>query len=83
MTGGPTPDETGAPDQGPAGGPASMLRQAVTQLRQSEMLLLDMTKQFPAASKALTQATSGIRAALRQIITNPGMPEPPAPNIGG
>jgi hypothetical protein len=60
-----------------------MLQQAVQQLRQSEMMLIAMGQQFPAAASALRQASSAIRAALRQIIANPGQPEPPAPAIGG
>jgi len=60
-----------------------MLRQAVQQLRQSEMMLLDLARQFPAAAESLRTAGTGIRAALRQIIASPGQAEPPAPNIGG
>jgi hypothetical protein len=60
-----------------------MLKQAVQELRQAEMKMLEMAKQFPSAAASLRQAGTGIRSALRQIIANPGSPEPPAPNIGG
>ena len=60
-----------------------MLRQTVQELRKSEMMLLELAKQFPTAAKALRDASTGIRAALRQIIASPGTPEPPAPAIGG
>jgi hypothetical protein len=60
-----------------------MLRQAVQQLRQGEMMTLEMAKQFPSAAQPLRQASTALRAALRQIIANPGQPEPPAPGIGG
>ena len=60
-----------------------MLRQAVEQLRQAEVMTMGMAQQFPSAAAALRQAGAGIRAALRQIIANPGQPEPPAPPIGG
>lgn len=67
-----------------------MLGQGLQQVQQTEMMLGQMASQFPAtapalrrAQTALTQAAEALRAALKQIMTNPGQPEPPAPNIGG
>lgn len=66
-----------------SGGPQSALKQAVEQLREAEMEMQEMATRFPAAASSLRQATTSIRAALRQIIANPGEPEPAAPPIGG
>ena len=67
-----------------------MLGQAVQRIMQTELELADMARQFPAAAPSLRSAVDGLRqagtalrAALRQIVTNPGQPEPPAPAIGG
>jgi len=69
---------------------SGQLGQAVQQVMQTELMLTDLARQFPAASPAfrgavdgLRQAGTALRAALRQIMTNPGAPEPPAPQIGG
>src|ERR1035437_6284101 len=75
----PTP---GGEDSGGAGG-ASPLKEAIQKLRSAEMDMMEMAGRFPAAASPLRQATTGIRAALRAIITNPGQPEPQAPSIGG
>jgi hypothetical protein len=74
---GASPNQTAQPD-GDEG-----LKQAVQQVRQIQMQVMDMAKQFPAASGALRSVATGLRAALRDIIANPGAPEPPAPSIGG
>lgn len=75
---------------GPGGGMSAMLGQGLQQVQQTEMMLGQMASQFPAAAPALRRAQTGLRdagealrAALRQIMTNPGQPEPPAPAIGG
>ena len=75
----PTP---GGEDAGGAGG-ASPLKEAIQKLRSAEMEMMELSGRFPAAASSLRQATTAIRAALRAIITNPGQPEPQAPNIGG
>lgn len=69
---------------------SAMLGQAVQRVMQTELMLTDMARQFPAAAPSLRSAVDGLRqagtalrAALRQIMTSPGQPEPPAPNIGG
>jgi transposase-like protein len=66
------------------------LGEAVQQIMKTEMAVTDLARQFPAAAPALRQAVdglrqagTGLRAALRQVMTQPGQPEPPAPNIGG
>lgn len=75
---------------GPGGGMSSMLGQAVQQALQTEVMLTDLARQFPAAAPAfqnavvgLRQAGTALRAALRQIMTSPGQQEPPSPGIGG
>jgi len=76
----------GGPDtggEGAAGGETSALRETVSKLRAMEMELMETSKRFPAAAASLRQATTGIRAALRQVIASPGAPEPKAPNVAG
>ena|SRR5215472_1296281 len=85
------PEEAATPEGGgPGGGMSAMLGQGLQQIMQTEMMLGQMASQFPAsapalrrAQAALRDATEALRAALRQIMTNPGQPEPPAPAIGG
>lgn len=69
---------------------SAKLGEAVQQIMKTEMTVTDLARQFPAAAPALRtaaeglrQAGTGLRAALRQVMTNPGQPEPPAPAIGG
>jgi hypothetical protein len=59
------------------------LKQVVQQVRQMQMGMMDLARQFPAAASSFREAASALRAGMRQIVTNPGSPEPPAPNIGG
>ena len=88
--GGPSP-EPETPQTGQQGGGMSAMLGAATQtIMKTETMLTDMARQFPAAAPSLRtavdglrQAGSGLRAALRQIMTSPGAPEPPAPAIGG
>lgn len=85
------PGEPPTPEGGgPGGGMSAMLGQGLQQVMQTEMMLGQMASQFPAtapalrrAQTALRDATEGLRAALKQIMTNPGQPEPPAPALGG
>ena len=85
------PTEAATPQGGGAGGGMSgMLGTALQQVMKTEVMMTQMARQFPAAAPSLLsaqegmrQAVNGIRAALRQILTSPGQPEPPAPNIGG
>ena len=81
----PTPEGGGA-----GGGMSNMLGTAMQTVMKTEVMMTQMARQFPAAAPSLLsaqqgmrQAVEGIRAALRQITTSPGQPEPPAPNIGG
>ena len=91
------PGEEGAPPEaatpaggGPGGGMTAMLGQSVQQVMKTETMLTDMARQFPAAAPSFRRAVDGLRdasnalrAALRQLMTNPGQPEPPSPGIGG
>ena len=81
----PTPQGGGA-----GGGMQGMLGTALQTIMKTEVMLTSMSRQFPAAAPSLLsaqegirQAVNGIRAALRQVLANPGQPEPPAPNLGG
>jgi catalase (peroxidase I) len=67
-----------------------MLGQAVQTVMKTETMLTDMARQFPAAAPSLRAAVdglrtagTGLRAALRQVLTSPGQAEPPTPAIGG
>lgn len=82
-------DEAGGPGGG-GGGMSGKLGEAVQQIMKTEVTVTEMARQFPAAAPALREAAEGLRtagrglrAALRQVMANPGQPEPPAPNIGG
>ncbi len=85
--GSPSPDAAppagGGEDMAGADGASSALRTAIQSLRKAEMDMMEMAQRFPPAAPSLRQATTAIRAALRQIISNPGQPEPKAPAIGG
>lgn len=87
----------GPPDASPdiqtgqqGGGMSAQLGQVVQTIMKTEMQINDLARQFPATAPSLRtavdglrQAGTGLRAALRQVLTNPGAPEPPAPTIGG
>ena len=67
-----------------------MLGTALQTVMKTEVMMTAMARQFPAAAPSLEAAQNGmrqavdaLRAAMRQILTSPGQPEPPAPNIGG
>ena len=89
--------EEGGPQEAPTplgggagGGMQAMLGTALQTVQKAEVMLTPMARQFPAAAPSLLaaqegfrQAINGIQAALKQIMTSPGQPEPPAPNIGG
>lgn len=69
---------------------AGKLGEAVQTLQKTELTVTELARQFPAAAPSLRQAAeglrsagTGLRAALRQVMTNPGQPEPQAPAIGG
>lgn len=89
--GGGGPEEAATPQGGGAGGGMSgMLGTALQQVMKTEVMMTQMARQFPAAAPSLLaaqegmrQAVNGIRAALRQVLTSPGQPEPPSPAIGG
>lgn len=84
-------DASPSPGGGEAGGGMSgKLGEAVQQIQKTELTVTELSRSFPAAAPALRQAVeglrqagTGLRAALRQVMVNPGQPEPPAPNIGG
>lgn len=55
----------------------------IEKIRGMETDLMDIAQQFPAVGPAGQKAVEAIRGVLRQIIANPGGPEPASPNIGG
>ena len=64
----------------PAGSADAKLKTDIQSLRGMEAGLLEMGQSYPTASKALRTASEAIRAAQRQIVSSPGMAEPPKPN---
>lgn len=68
---------------GPMGGEDDGLKAVVQQVRTMQSTLMDLAKQYPSASASLRKCAQDLRAALRDIIANPGAPEPTAPAIGG
>jgi hypothetical protein len=76
--GGPEPTGATTPGQGDGG-----LREAVQSIRDIQTQIMDLARQFPAAASSLRECSTGLRAAMRQIVANPGSPEPTPPTIGG
>lgn len=58
----------------------SKLNQDIQSLRTMEAQMLEMAQSYPTATKALRTASESLRAAQRQIVSSPGMAEPPKPN---
>jgi hypothetical protein len=82
------PGGGGAPT--PGGGMAGMMGQALSRIRETEMMLSTLARQFPGQAPSLREAQSligravlALNTALKGVITNPGQAEPPAPAIGG
>jgi hypothetical protein len=80
---------TGSPDQASGGGPSgsgqsgsadAKLNNDIQVLRAAQASLLEMAQSYPTATKALRNASEAIRAAQRQIVSAPGLSEPPVPN---
>lgn len=59
------------------------MKMVIQKIRGIESDLLGISRQFPAAAPAARKAVEATRAVLRQIVANPGAPEPEAPNIAG
>jgi hypothetical protein len=91
MAGGGGEDENaGGGEPTPGGGMAAMMGQAVSKIRETEMTLQQLARQFPGSAPALREAQTlisraviALNTALKQVITQPGQPEPPAPALGG
>lgn len=41
---------------------------------------MEMAQSYPTATKALRTASEALRSAQRQIVSSPGLAEPPVPN---
>ena len=76
-SGSPAQTQGGAPQQGSAD---AKLKQDIQSLRQMQTALSEMGQSYPTATKALRAATDAIMSAQRQIVSNPGTPDPAAPN---
>jgi hypothetical protein len=79
------PDSTAAappPSTGP-GNASDGLKAATEQMRSLMTAMADLAKQFPAASRSLKAATVNLRSAMREIVAQPGAPEPTTPAVGG
>lgn len=83
-------EEAGAPQDGAGGGMSAKLGEAVRTIDKTLLTVTELVRQFPATAPDLRQvqdglkaASTGLRAASRKVMGNPGQPEPPAPNIGG
>jgi hypothetical protein len=57
----------------------SGMRNVVMEIRRMEQRVIELARQFPTAAKSARQVSEGIRAMLRQIVANPGGPEPLSP----
>ena len=84
----PTPTPPGG--AGPGGGMTAILGAAYQTTQKMELQVIQLARQFPAASPSLQAASlnlreagKNLRAASQQIMTSPAQPEPPAPSIGG
>jgi hypothetical protein len=74
---------SGSPDQAQGGSQGSAdakLKNDVQGLRAMEAQLLELGQSYPNATKALRSASEAIRSAQRQIVSSPGIAEPPVPN---
>ena len=56
------------------------LNQDIQALRTMETSLLELAQSYPAAVKSLRSASEALRSAQRQIVSSPGLAEPPTPN---
>ena len=56
------------------------LNKDIQALRSMEAALMEMAQSYPTATKALRNASDALRSAQRQIVSGPGMSEPPMPN---
>jgi len=59
------------------------MQMTIQEIRSIETKLVGMAKQFPSAAPSFRKTVDALRSALRQIVANPGSPEPSSPNIGG
>jgi hypothetical protein len=55
----------------------------VMEIRSMDQRVSELARQFPEAAPPARQASSGLKAMLRQIVANPGAPEPVGPDQVG
>lgn len=79
-SGSPDQQSAGSQDQQKQGTADAKLKNDISQLRQMEAALLELAQSYPLATKALRSASESLRSAQRQIVSSPGLQEPPVPN---
>ena len=80
-SGGGSPDAAAGPQaQQQKSSADAKLNQDIQSLRSMEAGLLEMAQSYPTATKALRSASEALRSAQRQIVSSPGLQEPPVPN---
>lgn len=76
-----SPDQSsGGPQPGQSGSADAKLKNDIEQLRAMEAGLMELAQSYPTATKALRNASEALRSARRQIVSAPGLQEPPVPN---
>ena len=76
-----SPDQgSGGPQSGQSGSADAKLKNDIQALRGMEATVLELAQSYPNATKALRNASEAIRSAQRQIVSSPGLQEPPVPN---
>lgn len=83
MGGDPSSQQSDTPPAQQGSGPDEGLKMAAQVIRQMQTGVTSLAKQFPSAARSLRQAESALRAAMRDIISNPGGPEPTPPDVTG
>jgi hypothetical protein len=79
-SGSPDQAQGGSQDQQKQGTADAKLKNDISQLRQMEAALLELAQSYPIATKTLRSASDSLRSAQRQIVSSPGLQEPPVPN---
>ena len=76
-------DPSGADGMDPESMADAGKQNVVMELRSMDQRLSELARQFPESAPAARQASGGMRAMLRQIVANPGAPEPVGPDQVG
>lgn len=74
------PDQAQGGQQNAQSSADAKLKNDIQALHGMEAQLLELGQSYPNATKALRTASESIRSAQRQIVSSPGLQEPPVPN---